>query len=97
MNLDDRIAEFHSAMKEEFARARSEGIADLVRAVSRVRAASSEREQAAVLQEFASEPAALAFLKTIAPPAGFKGKKNCGRSDSPACGWRKFSSITPRR
>ena len=65
-----------------------------------MRAASNDAERAAVFEDagrvFAGEPAVLEFLKTLAPSVA--GEETvCGRSDSPAFGWRRFSSIMPRR
>lgn len=67
MNIDERLAEFRSAIEDEIARARTEAVADLVRAAQRVRAALSEAELTLIFEDFAKQPAALAFLKTLAP------------------------------
>lgn len=71
MNLDERIADLRSAIDAEISHARGAAVADLLELVKRVLAAPTEAERAAVLEEagrtFEREPAALEFLKTVAP------------------------------
>lgn len=73
MTFDERIADLRSAVEMEIACARGEAIADLLRAAARMCAATDEVERIAAFEDarrvFAGEPAALEFLKTLAPPA----------------------------
>ena len=68
--LDDRFQELRQLVDQEIARARVEVIAEIARAVSRIRAASNEAEwHEAVLDSgraFANEPAALELLASLA-------------------------------
>ncbi len=72
MTLDDHLAGLRTALNEEMTRARSEAINDLLLAAAWIRAASTEADQKAALEEaaraFPSEPAVLDFLRTLAPP-----------------------------
>jgi hypothetical protein len=72
MTLDERFADFRSVVDAEVARARCEAIADLLRIAARVRNASNEAEWTAAIEDaertFASDSAAVEFLKTLAPP-----------------------------
>lgn len=69
MNLDERFAEFRSAIDTELMRAQGDAISELLRFASRMR---TEADRAAVLDDasrtFAGEPAAVEFLKALAPP-----------------------------
>src|SRR5579864_8233198 len=73
MTLDERFAEFHSMVEAEIARARREGIADLLRVAARIRRASSEAERMVAFEDarqtFDANPTVLEFLKTLAAPA----------------------------
>ncbi len=105
MTLDERFAEFHSVIDAEIARARREGIADVLRVAARIRRASSEAERAVAFEDarqtFDGNATVLDFLKTLAAlfrlrfPA--RGDRICGRSDSRGYGWRRFSFTTRRR
>jgi hypothetical protein len=67
MTLDALIADLRAAV----GRARSEAISDFLDLAARVRAASTEADRSAVLEEaglmFAEQPAAVDFLKSMAP------------------------------
>jgi hypothetical protein len=67
MTLDALIADLRAAV----GRARSEAIRDFLDLAARVRAASTEADRSAVLEEagliFAEQPAAVDFLKSMAP------------------------------
>jgi hypothetical protein len=73
MTLDERFAEFHSMIDAEIARARREGIADMLRVAARIRRASSEAERMVAFddarQTFDGNPTVLEFLKTLSAPA----------------------------
>jgi hypothetical protein len=73
MTLDERFAEFHSVVDAEVARARREGIADVLRVAARIRRASSEAERAVAFEDarqtFDGNPTVLDFLKTLSAPA----------------------------
>ncbi len=68
--LDDRFQELRQLVDQEIARARAEVIGEISKAVSRIRAASSEEDwHEAVLDSgraFANEPAALELLASLA-------------------------------
>jgi hypothetical protein len=69
-SLDDRFEDLRHAVDSEISRARSEVIAELARAVERMRSAATEPEwHEAVLDSgriFANEPAALDLLRSLA-------------------------------
>jgi hypothetical protein len=71
MTLDERFADLRSEMDAAITRARGEAIADLLRVAARIRAASTEAERNAACEDagqiFGNDPAALEFLKTLAP------------------------------
>ena len=73
MTLDERFADFHSLIDAEIARARREGIADLLRVAARIRRASSDAERQVAFEDarqtFDGNPTVLEFLKTLAAPA----------------------------
>jgi hypothetical protein len=73
MTLAERFAEFHSLIDAEIARARREGIADVLRVASRIRRASGEAERQVAFEDasrtFDGNPAVLEFLKTLGAPA----------------------------
>jgi hypothetical protein len=73
MTLAERFAEFHSLIDAEIARARREGIADVLRVASRIRRASSEPERLVAFEDarrtFDGNPSVLEFLKTLGAPA----------------------------
>jgi hypothetical protein len=73
MTLDERFAEFHLLIDAEIARARREGIADILRVAARIRRASSEAERMVAFEDakqtFDGNPAVLEFLKTLSAPA----------------------------
>src|SRR5580704_14438020 len=97
MTLDERFAEFHSVIDAEVARARREGIADVLRVAARIRRASSEAERKVAFEDarqtFEGNATVLEFLKTLSAPAPVSHEE----SDLHACAWRRFSCITPRR
>src|SRR5580700_6544110 len=72
MTLDERFAEFQSTVAAEIARARREGIADVLRVAARIRRASSEAERTVAFEDaaktFDGNPVVLEFLKTLAAP-----------------------------
>ncbi|HTB12950.1 MAG TPA: hypothetical protein VK752_15315 [Bryobacteraceae bacterium] len=72
MTLDERFAEFHSMVDAEIARARREGIADMLRVAARIRRASSEAERLVAFEDarqtFDGNATVLEFLRTIAAP-----------------------------
>jgi len=73
MTLDERFAEFQSTVAAEIARARREGIADVLRVAARIRRASSEAERMVAFEDakrtFEGNATVLEFLKTLAAPA----------------------------
>jgi hypothetical protein len=75
MTLDERFAGFRAAIDAEIGRAREEAVADLLRLAAKARAASTEAERAAALEDarriFPENSAVLEFLKTLAPAAVF--------------------------
>jgi hypothetical protein len=72
MTLDERFGEFRIAFEAEVARARREGIADVLRVAARIRRASSEAERMVAFEDatktFDGNPVVLEFLKTLAAP-----------------------------
>jgi hypothetical protein len=72
MTLDARFADLRTEMDAAIGRARGEAIADLLRVAARMRAAATDAERSAALEDagqtFGDDPAALEFLKTLAPP-----------------------------
>ena len=70
MSLDERFADFRAAVDAEMSRARSGGVADLLRIAAKMRTAKDEAERSMVSDEasrvFAGEPLALEFLKSLA-------------------------------
>jgi hypothetical protein len=72
MNLDERFADFRTAVDAEVARGRREAIADFLRIAARARTASNEAEWTGSIEDaertFAGDAAAVEFLKTLAPP-----------------------------
>jgi hypothetical protein len=70
MTLDERFAEFQSMVAAEIARARREGIADVLRVAARIRRASSEAERQVAFEDarrtFDGNATVLEFLKTLA-------------------------------
>lgn len=73
MTLDERFADFHSLIDAEIARARREGIADVLRVAARIRRASSDAERQVAFEDarqtFDANPVVLEFLKSLAAPA----------------------------
>ena len=74
MTLDERFAEFHAMIEAEIARARREGIADVLRVAARIRRTSNEAERIVAFEDasrtFPGNAAVLEFLNTLAarPP-----------------------------
>jgi hypothetical protein len=79
MKLDERFADLRSTIEAEIAEARRHGIADLLRAATRVRRISSDAERTAAFEDanriFDGDPAILEFLKSLAAP-GFPEEKH---------------------
>jgi hypothetical protein len=80
MTLEERFAEFHSLIDAEIARARREGIADVLRVASRIRRASSEPERLVAFEDarktFDGNAAVLDFLKTLGASAQVSHEEN---------------------
>src|SRR5271168_236105 len=73
MTLDERFAEFHSTIEAEIARARREGIADMLRVAARIRRASSEAERIVAFEDasrtFGGNATVIEFLRTLVASA----------------------------
>jgi hypothetical protein len=70
MSLEERFAEFRTAIDAEIGRARGKAVADLLRIAARLRAASTEAERAAALEDASRVfpgSTVVEFLKTLAP------------------------------
>ncbi len=84
MTLDERFAEFHATIDAEIARARRQGIADVMRVAARIRRASSEAERQVAFddarQTFDGNPNVLEFLKTLSAPAPVSHEENTLRA-----------------
>jgi hypothetical protein len=69
MTLDERFAEFHALMEAEIARARREGIADVLRVAARIRRTSNEAERIVAFEDasrtFPGNAAVLEFFTTL--------------------------------
>jgi hypothetical protein len=80
MTLDERFAEFHAMIDAEIARARREGIADVLRVAARIRRASSEAERVVAFEDarytFDGNATVLEFLKTLSAPAPVSHEEN---------------------
>jgi len=69
MTLEERFAEFRAAIEAEIARARREGIADVLRVAARIRRASNEAERIVAFEDasrtFDGNAAVLEFFATL--------------------------------
>jgi hypothetical protein len=75
MTLDERFADLRSAVDAEVLRA----IADLVRVAGRIRAAPNDAAFEEAERLFGGVPAALEFLKTLAPAPAVSGAQRFAR------------------